>query len=583
MHIKNFFNLIFLIVIIYLFKITTPVFALLNFEIMSGFPINTIGDFYGSGAVADIDADGVKEFIIGDKSGYLYVVLPNGQIKTGFPVYLGNAIWSSPAIADIDNDGYAEIIIGSRNNQLHIIRYDGSNQRNFPKQLTQEVRAAPNIADVDKNGTLDIIFPALDGYIYVIDYLGNNLPGWPQRIVEGTNDDYVYNNGARQSAVITDIDNDGYPEISVGANGGIITGFNYRGNRLYNLRTSGNIDPPPIAADLDNDSISELIFYSWDYNVYVFNIKSSVTGGIEYKPGFPVYSGGRGRHAPVVYDINNDGKLDLTFWLLDIYQGSNPLRQILYNGTVIYDTIVFSGYGGATPITCGDIDNDGAPDFLIGSHSKFSRAYNLNKELLWQYDYTNLIESAAVLNDFDNDGYLDIIVPTEDERIFVFKTNTPINYEKIIVSKFRNNLNNNGNYSMFSTPLIYSPRSEIIRDSNVVFRWLSMEGVNTALSSYSLNNSAFSQPELINEKSYANLADGIYEFRVHQYNNNVRSYSPAYKKIIIDTTKPIAQLNKFRSQCGGANLVFSGIAADSNFGYYNFLIYDSTATNTIVN
>jgi hypothetical protein len=98
---------------VYAFKVTG--------DTMGGFPINIAsGSVVSSPALADIDADGDLEIIIGGQDGKLYGFHHNGDTVVGFPIDIGHPITSSPAIADIDLDGDIEIAVGAMNDSLYI-------------------------------------------------------------------------------------------------------------------------------------------------------------------------------------------------------------------------------------------------------------------------------------------------------------------------------------------------------------------------------------------------------------------------------------------------------------------------------
>ncbi len=546
---------------------------------LPGFPYTTFGNLFGSGAVADLDADGIKEFIIGDQSGYLYAIQSNGQIKAGFPVKFSDAIWSSPAIADIDNDGYAEIIIGAKDGKLYVINYDGSYQTGFPYITNREIRAAPSVADIDKDGLPEIIFPSLNGYIYVLKANGSLKEGWPQRIVPNTSDDYVFSYSASASPLISDYNNDGYLEISAGVNGGVFTCFKHTGERLYTAVSGNRIDASPVCADMDNDGKIEFVFVSWDYFTYVFNIDE--TGKIVYKTNFPFKITGQIRATPVLLDSNGDGILEIHFYAVTAGI-SSAYQSVSLNGNSNSGNNNFLITGGASSPALADINNDGNYEFIAGSHTdiKNLQIFNADTSVNFTYSSAGKMQSSPVLNDFNCDGLLDIIVGSDELKIYAFTIDSQINYDSIYVSKFRNTLNNTGNYSDLSTPLIYEPKNNLIHDTKITFRWMSMEGNPNVKSSFSINNSIWSDSAIINEITLTNLADREYTIYVKQFNKEKQTLMPAYRKIIIDNSLPIARIDAINLTHGGI-IALSGTADDSNFYKFNIKIRNSSGLTVI--
>ncbi|MBP7652894.1 VCBS repeat-containing protein [Candidatus Dependentiae bacterium] len=549
-----------------------------DFRVLTGFPYATFGDFYGNGAVADIDADGIKEFIIGDKSGYVYAVQSNGISKSGFPVFLGDAIWSSPAIADVDNDGKSEIIIGSKNSKINVIKFDGTLASGFPVELTQEIRGAPSIADIDKNGTPDIIVPGLDGYIYVIDGSGRNLSGWPQRIVPNTeNSAYNFDYGSRTTVLITDYDMDGYFEITVCANGGVFSIFRHNGERILSSKINARIDAPPAAADIDNDGKIEFIITGWDYYAYIFNIDSY--GKIVYKTNYPFYFNELLRCHPAIYDFNDDGLDDMIFFILTNYNAANnPGRFLILENNADFLSIPYSDSSGVSCPVLANLDNDTEIEIAVVTYGGELQIYNHNGSAV-KYQYSmpgkKTMESTPVLNDFDNDGKMDIVVATQEQFITALTLEGSADYNSVYNSKFMFTLNNTGNNFDFSTPLIYEPTNNLIHDTAVTFKWIQMENISGVKSSYRLNNSDYSDSDFISEKTFSDLTDGEYVFTVDQYFKNKKTMTPGYRKIIIDNKLPEACLTKTNFS-GGGIINLNGTASDSNFYCYNIKILSSS-------
>ncbi|HPG30099.1 MAG TPA: hypothetical protein PLQ81_04895, partial [bacterium] len=187
---------------------------------------------------------------------------------------------------------------------------------------------------------------------------------------------------------------------------------------------------------------------------------------------------------------------------------------------------------------------------------------------------------TPVINDFDNDGKMDIIAATEEKIITAITLDSPADYNSVCNSKFMFTLNNTGNNADFSTPLIYEPRNNLIHDTSVTFKWIQMENIIAPKSSYRINGSGYSEPDYVFEKTFGGLLDGEYIFQVEQSFRDKKSMTPAYRKIIIDNKMPCAILDK-NINYGGGVINFTGSASDSNFYYYNFKIF-TLSGNTVL-
>ena len=79
------------------------------------FPFNTGDVIWGSAAVADLDGDGLTEFVITSKSKHIYIFDKNG-LKIDY--FADQYLMGTPAIGNIDNDYDLEVVIGGYSNPV---------------------------------------------------------------------------------------------------------------------------------------------------------------------------------------------------------------------------------------------------------------------------------------------------------------------------------------------------------------------------------------------------------------------------------------------------------------------------------
>ena len=126
---------------------------------------------HGAPRVADIDGDGIDDFIIAQCDGKIIVCDKNGKPKKGWPFECGYSIYSAPTIIDLDGDGNPEIVFTANNGSYTgdqagvIIALDnkGKMKEDFPKYIGKTV-APLTFADLDDDGSLEIIAAGGIGY-----------------------------------------------------------------------------------------------------------------------------------------------------------------------------------------------------------------------------------------------------------------------------------------------------------------------------------------------------------------------------------------------------------------------------------
>ncbi len=88
-----------------------------------------ISPIYSSPTVADLDADGTLEVVIGSFDYKLYCISHNGTKEWDF--LTGASINSGPAIADLDADGSFEIFFGSSDYKIYCLNHTGAEEWNY--------------------------------------------------------------------------------------------------------------------------------------------------------------------------------------------------------------------------------------------------------------------------------------------------------------------------------------------------------------------------------------------------------------------------------------------------------------------
>ncbi len=272
---------------------------------------------------------------IGDVKGELrrtYYVHEDPDLKKGFPIYIGSGGEGSPKMADIDGDGTRDILYPTAGGELHVYKItpDGP----------QELPGFPFKAD-----RADGFNPASPGapvYLAAPAYSGG-----------GVDPDIAREALSTGAPAIADLDGDGKPEIVVTSYAGTV----------YVVESDGSQRPgwPKRMPRIPSCSLDPLK-----------PVPQPCMGDTSHIA--------RGAFAaPVLEDMNKDGKLDIIqaafdgkIYVWDVEGNDIPgfPVEIKYTGPLVADlpppNRVFT-----TPAV-GDFNGDGAPELLVGSSQKLS-------------------------------------------------------------------------------------------------------------------------------------------------------------------------------------------------------------------
>jgi outer membrane protein assembly factor BamB len=241
----------------------------------------TAGPILATPAVADCDADGVPEVVIGSMDGHLYVLnATNGFVLARYPTNppaLG-PFRASPAVADLAETPGVEIAAGSLDGNLYVFRY-AAQRLELVRQfaLGAAVVASPAIAEIDANPSRS-------------DPRGPLLPDY-REILAAVN----LTNGLGRVVALS--------AVAVAP--------------LWQVDLPAPLDASPAVAELNHEGELELVVGCTDSNLYCLRAAFGANAGGDYEvaESQPLALDGSASIGPppLVYcwDVDNDGNYDL--------------------------------------------------------------------------------------------------------------------------------------------------------------------------------------------------------------------------------------------------------------------------------
>jgi len=320
---------------------------------------------------SDVDVDAV----FGSYDGSVYALNGTNGNKL-WSNTTGGGIGSSPTVIDLNGDSIKDVVVGSIDNKVYAFRGNNGTQLwNF--STSGVVWASPVATNLTAGGTVYVFVGSQDGYFYALNGT-NGSQIWSYKtdgmvessaavdtstktVVFGSYDKKLYalnaTNGSGiwnyttptaiiSSPLITDVDNDSVSNVVFGS-GGKIYVLNLTNNASiwnYTIPTGGVADSSPAVTDVNGDTYNDVIFGSSDNYVYVLsgkdgsfvwkhNIGGSVWGSpaidnIDGVAGYEIIVGSSGKKVNVIDPPSSWGGNPQRTRILDDIPPENTLLQI---------------------------------------------------------------------------------------------------------------------------------------------------------------------------------------------------------------------------------------------------------------
>ena len=359
------------------------------------YPFDTGDQIWGSLASADMNLDGVTDFVVASKDKHLYFFDENGFSGS---YNTESFLISTPVIGNIDDDPELEVLIGGYSGgdgrKIFALNHDQTPVSGFPIDIGEKIKKGISLADFNNNGKDDMVFGTDEDNIYLIYDDGTIADGFP------------YQTGGKIHSSPSILDIDGDLLILAGSNDNHLYAINADGTLKFSVETQDNVESSPaflnylnncyiffgdadgyiyavnqdgemypyfpfdigsqlaesiVVADLDLDQAPEIIFGTQGGDLFALSLSG---GAFNQMPiSFPFSY----KSAPMIHDIDGDDDLEiiagtsLSLNAIDIKQsGSIDGYWSMYKGN--YQR---TGYNQFTPLCeSGDLNEDGAIDIL---------------------------------------------------------------------------------------------------------------------------------------------------------------------------------------------------------------------------
>ena len=380
---------------------------------------DTKSEIIAGGSEIHVTLDDGIEYIDGDGNAQTYGIFDD----SGYGPF-----WAPPSVADLDGDGRSEIVAaGWTSGFLLVWDSKGNIRPGFPKNLNIDASPTPNVwsasalADVDGDGQLEIFINA-GRYTFAFNADGTE-------VVDGDSDPLTdgvflemgasFNYG---TPAIADVDNDTLPEIIVGSRDGNLYVMEADGSFLpgFPFATGGDITSSPAIGDLDKDGFKEMVVPNGNFQVHAVDVN------LNQPPGWPVGANMNLDYdaSPALADLDGDTFLDVVVCAgngtVFIFRGQNG--QILPGWPfILYDSNGFKVGLSSSPAV-GNLDDDPEHEICFGANDGNLYAFNLDASLVdgFPIGTNNQIEGGPILWDIDDDGLTEVVAQSLDENVYVW-------------------------------------------------------------------------------------------------------------------------------------------------------------------
>ena len=289
----------------------------------------------------------------------------------------------------INNDDVADVVVVTFENDNYkkpgLVRalsgLDGAELWNYTNgDVLADVQYSPSVADIDGDGIVDIVVSnAAEGIIYIVDNQGN---------IKGQ-----IANDSKESghAAIADLDNDGLPEVIIGA--GVFsldTGVKFKTNWSF----------APIAFDHDLDGEQEVFNGGKLYTNDGVELWSSNSSGLS------IFAS--------VANLDGDNDPEVVVSTASKYPNLNSLSVIEHDGNVKWQINNINNLGGGVQAISNFFSSSSLGIVLAGSSSV--QMFDSEGSLIWLLpNEDSSMQVGVSAYDFNGDGIDEVLIQSHTE------------------------------------------------------------------------------------------------------------------------------------------------------------------------
>ena len=430
-----------------------------SYPVVSPFPKRLATGVYSSVScpnIADVDNDGKQEifWIYEDRydthTSYIMGFRPSGEelydidgnvtTVSGF-VKTPTMLTGQVAFGDLSGNGEQNIVASTWEDDKKyqekraVYCYspfdrDGDHKPDllWEKRIPYSMFQSPVIANLDgsADGTMEVIVKSHQtSDIFILDHDGNE--------VRRLNPNVHVTNGKdhnRSALTVADLDGDGQMEIiasydSLGIYIWRQDGTPFTTNPFWRIGDI-NLSSAPVVCDLNEDGKKELIFSQHNVDVshiYAISLEGDKTvTGWDGSQTIPYTNSYSLDHTLSVGDINNDGHLEVVILGRGCVKAWKHTGEEIFNKPIdgLLPQIIWAANMN-TPILA-DVDGDAVPDIVFCCNNSIYALHNDGSDIVGFPIISNSeFQDSPCVADIDSDGKNELIAGSQDD-LYVWKT-----------------------------------------------------------------------------------------------------------------------------------------------------------------